>query len=223
VDVQVDEVGAHGGAIVRGGPDSLPWGGFAAGASAEGGRDTSGILRDRDPLGGSRSARQAQGTPVTPAQEGGSRRYEGELRGKTRPRGSSRERDPPPRIPIVRLQEPQVPAAEHGAALQPAAVVPAGGLEGRLGGGSLAQTRDEPLHEPFLLAACVERREMWVEPAIGHGCTRSPRERSSSSRRRPSAGTTSRTRSSRCSPSASGRARRRRRGAAPSRRSRSGR
>ena len=81
--------------------------------------------------------------------------------------------------------------------------------------GARAKTRREPLHEPFLFTACVERREVRVDPAIGHGCTRSPRATSRSRRRRRSAARTSRASRARCSPSASGRSQERRRLAVP--------
>ncbi len=192
VDVQVDEVGAHGGAIVRTGPDSL-------------------LRRCR------RGKRRALlGPRKIGIRESGSRRAR-PLKCRARLWRALR--------PALEegLEQAEVPAAQHGVVPQPAGVAPAGGLREQLAVGSLAHARHEPLREPLLLAACVERREVWVDPAIGHGCSRSPRGPSRSGRRRRSAGTTSRIRSRRSAPSASGRERRRRRGSAPSHRPRSGR
>ena len=105
MDVQVDEVGAHGRPILEPAPE-----------------DT-----------------------LEPAQEGGSRRFEGEPGSEATLQGSSRDRDPLPRIPILRLQETQVPAAQDDVVLQPADVAPVG-VQERL----VTRLRERSAREPFL-------------------------------------------------------------------------
>ena len=121
VDVQVDEVGAHGRPILRTG--------------------------SRRPQFPARDRLSRRCLAAEHARAGS--------RGGTRAGGGAR-----------RAERRRSPSSRPGASWW---------LQERLAGGSLAQARHEPLREPLLLAACVERREVRVDPAIGHGCTRSPR------------------------------------------------
>ena len=182
VDVQVDEVGAHGRAILGRASEGLP----------------------KAPL--SRDLRRDTGT-LEPAQEGESRPLRGRDGSEATLQRSCAVGIPRERIPTLRRKSEQfqVPAAREGVVLDPARLAPADRVRGRRGGGSHAHARCEPLREPLLFAACVERREVWVDPAIGHGCTRSATGASRSHRRRRSVTTTSRATRPRSPPSACGR------------------